>query len=181
MVKQMRWLVPATAAVALLIGFSAVSTRAADEKKGTVNGTVVDKDGKGVADVEVRLMKPMMRRGGGGGGGGGDHKPAPQASDGVRGQAVPLDDAPTPPAEGKRPGPPKPIATATTDADGKFEMKDVPVGDFMVGVRDPDKKVFGMTRVSVKDGETATVEIKTSDTPPARRGPRGGGQGGEPK
>jgi len=59
-------------------------------------------------------------------------------------------------------------------------MKDVAVGDYMVGVRDPDKKVFGRTRVTVEEGKTATVEIKCSDQPPARGGGGGGAGGARP-
>jgi len=73
---------------------------------------------------------------------------------------------------------PKPIMTAKTDKDGKFEMKDVPVGDYMVGVMDTEKKVFGRKAVKVEEGKAATVEIKTSDTPPMRGGGRGGAGGG---
>lgn len=170
--RNMRWMLPVTAAVGLLVGMSALSARAADDEKpagkGTISGTVLDKDGKGVADVKVQLMKPMMRRGGGGPGGE-DKKPKDQVSEGQ--QATRLQ------AEGKRPQRPEPVATAMTDADGKFEMKDVPAGDYMIGVRDQEKKVYGGTRVTVKDGETATVEIKTSDKPMRGRGGHGGAGG----
>jgi hypothetical protein len=185
MKRNVRWMLPVTAAVGLLVGMSAMSARAADDDakpsgKGNISGTVVDKDGKGVAGVEVHLMKPMMRRGGGAGAGGGaGHRRPPAAEDqaarvGARAGAVGLQDKPG--AGEGRPPRPEPVATATTDDSGKFEMKDVPAGDYMIGVRDTEKKVFGGARVTVKDGETATVEIKTSDKPMFRGGP--GGRGG---
>jgi hypothetical protein len=127
----------------------------------------VDKEGKPVADVEVHLMKPRQR----GGGGGGAAPAAPKAA--FDHAAINLQRQPG--------GPPQSIATATTDKDGKFTMKDVPVGDYMIGVRDPDKKVFGRTQVKVEADKEAKVEIKTSDTPPGRGGGGGGGGGGGAK
>jgi hypothetical protein len=156
----LKWLLPVTAALAVAFGVSALSARAADagegekkEGKGTVAGTVTDKDGKAVEAVEVRLMKPRQRGGGGGGAGGGA---APQAT------------------------PPPAVATATTDKDGKFEMKDIPAGEYRVGVRDDAKKVYGRSNVTVEADKTATVEIKCTDTPPQRGGGGGGGGGARP-
>src|SRR5438094_929285 len=54
-----------TAAVALAVGAAAMKARAADDEKaanGTISGTVVDKDGKGVEGVTGNLMKPAIRR-----------------------------------------------------------------------------------------------------------------------
>jgi hypothetical protein len=123
---------------------------------------VLDKDGKAAEGVTVNLMKPRQRGGGGGGGAGGGA--APQAAAGDF-NPIPLQSRPAP------------VATATTDKDGKFTMNDVPVGDYMVGVRDPDKKLYGRQRITVEDGKTATVEIKCTDTPPQRGGGGGGGGG----
>jgi hypothetical protein len=170
MAQVLRKLLPVTAAFGMLVGLSAMSSqpaRAQDAKpeaKGSVSGTVTDKDGKAVEGVEVRLMKPRQRRGGGQGGPGGGAGGAP----------------PAPPAPGQlqqRQGPPA-VATATTDKDGKYEMKDVPVGDYMAGVFNMEKKLFGRTRVTVEEGKTATADIKCSDEMPQRRG--GGGGGGNP-
>jgi hypothetical protein len=173
-------MLPVTAAVGLLVGMSAMSARAADEAagKGKVSGTVVDKDGKGVAGVEVHLIKPM-RRGPGGGAPAEGRKPADQAAVGTK--AVALQETPAAPGQGRQR--PEPVAKATTDKDGKFEMKDVPAGDYVAMVRDDDKKVYGMGRVTVKEGETASVEIKTTDQPlrGGRRGGAGGAGGGEQK
>jgi hypothetical protein len=173
-----KWMLPTVAAVGLVIGVASV--RAADEPKkatGSITGKVVDKDGKGVEDVEVHLMQPRMGRGGGrggagGGAGGAGGEPAKQSTQNH--DAIGLQ-AQGGAGGGGHGGMPKPIMTSKTDKDGKFEMKDVPVGDYMVGVRDDDKKVYGGTRVKVEEGKAAPVEIKTSDTP---RRPGGGGGGG---
>jgi hypothetical protein len=161
---------PFVAALGLILGLSALSARAAEEPKkegkGSISGTVTDKDGKAVEGVEVRLMKRGQRQGGGGGAGGGNN----QASvGGAADLALPLAESP---AAG---------ATPTPDKDGKFTMSDVAAGEYNIGVRDEAKKVYGRSRVTVKDGESATVEIKCTDTPPQRGGGggnRGGGGGG---
>src|SRR5439155_10229064 len=170
MTRLLRYALPVVAALALVMGISALTARAQESKdskdaktgKGKIAGTVTDKDGKAVEGVEVRLIKPRQR-----GGGGGGASPTTRSALGGGGQAVPL--------QAQRP---TPIATAKTDKDGKFTMDDVAVGDYMVGVRDDDKKVYGRARVTVEEGKTATVEVKCSDTPPARGG--GGGGGGRP-
>jgi hypothetical protein len=182
MLNKLKWLLPMAAAVALLVGVSALQSRAADEKKegpkGSITGTVVDKDGKALAEgIKVNLMKPFQRRGGGGGGGGG---PAGGGAGGAGGGAAEKSAA-NPDAIGlqqqQRPGRPEPLQTVKTDKEGKFTMKDVPVGDYTVGVRDDEKKIYGRKDVKVEDGKTAEVKIKTSDTPP-QRGRRGGAGGG---
>ncbi len=172
----LKWMLPTTAALALVLGFSSLTARAAEEGKdaksgkGNIAGTVTDKDGKAVEGVTVNLMKPRMRGGQGGGNGGGEKKPEEKKPESTAGQHV------TPLAEGGGAGGrPAPVATATTDKDGKFTMNDVAAGDYMVGVRDQDKKLYGRERVTVEDGKTATVDIKCTDTPPQRGGGGGGG------
>jgi len=155
-------LLPITAALGLVFGVAVLSSKADDAKdtagKGSISGTVTDKDGKAVEGATVNLIKARPH----GAGGGGDHAAAPKASTGHG-------------ATNLQHQPPTPVATATTDKDGKYEMKDVPAGDYMVGVRDTEKKLFGHARVTVKDGETATADLKCSDTPPQRPGHGGGG------
>jgi hypothetical protein len=177
MAQVLRKMLPGMAAFGLLVGLSAMSSspaRAQDAKpeaKGSVSGPVTDKDGKALDGVEVRLMKPRQRGGGPGGGG-----PGGGGGAGGGGGGTP----PPPPGQlQQRQGPPA-IATATTDKDGKYEMKDVPVGNYMVGVFDPEKKQFGRARVTVEEGKTATADIKCSDQMPqrGRGGPGGGGGGG---
>ena len=55
-----------------------------------------------------------------------------------------------------------PVAEATTDKDGAFTMPDVPAGDYRVVCRVKDKGT-GNEKVTVKAGETATVEIKLGE------------------
>jgi hypothetical protein len=55
----MKWSMPLLA-VAVMLGLSASAARAEDAK-GSVSGTVVDKDGKAVAGVHVRLFKPFEK------------------------------------------------------------------------------------------------------------------------
>src|SRR4051812_13345662 len=80
-------LIPAVVAAGLITGFSTIPFARAEDKpaagaevkKGSVTGTVVDKDGKPVAGAEVALMKPQQGgpggRGGPGGAGGGGNRP----------------------------------------------------------------------------------------------------------
>jgi hypothetical protein len=173
MLKLFGWMLPASAALALVIGFSTLPARAADDAKtgkGNISGTVMDKDGKAVEGVEVRLVKPRPPRNGGGGGGGAGEAPKSGGDSGKLAagghRAIPLQNRPAP------------IATATTDKDGKFTMNDVEAGDYNLMVRDTAKKAYGREKVTVEDGKTATVEIKCTDTPPQRGGGGGGGGGG---
>jgi hypothetical protein len=155
----------------LVLGIAATASRAEEGKdapaagKGSITGTVTDKDGKAVEGVKVNLMKPRQKQGGGGGGSGGAAPAAPKAS--RNHDATQL--------QQQRP---QPIATATTDKDGKYELKDVDAGDYGVIVRDDEKKVYGRTKVKVEDGKAATADIKCTDTPPQRGGGGGGGGNG---
>lgn len=200
MASVLRRLVPAAAvAFGLVLGVASVSS-AAEDAKGSITGTVVDKEGNPVAGVQVHLMKPPFGRGGPGGpggpGGGQGGQGGNRPPGGGQGQgqgnrssidapdAIALQQQDRPGAGGGAgPGrgqPPTPVATAETGEDGKFTMKDVPAGQYMIGVRDPEKKLFGRAPVTVTAGQAATVTIKCSDTPPARGpGGPGGGQGGQ--
>src|SRR5438067_13758007 len=72
-------LIPAVVAAGLITGFSTIPfARAEDQppagaevKKGSVSGTVLDKDGKPVAGAEVGVYKPQQGGRGGPGGPGG--------------------------------------------------------------------------------------------------------------
>lgn len=163
--------IPAVVAVGL-VGFATIPIARADDKpaagtevkKGTISGTVLDKDGKAVSGAEVGVFKPMARgagnrpaRGGNNNGAANqaeDPKPAPPADNGGRGNR-------------QRP---EALFKATTDADGKFTIKDVPVGDYAVRTR-VEGKGMGFERVTVKADESATVSLKLADRPA-----RGGGQ-----
>jgi hypothetical protein len=147
----------------------------AEAKKGSITGTVLDKDGKAVSGAQVAVIKPPQRQGGGAGGAAGrpnrngaanqiaeDPKPAP---------------APAPePGRGNRQRP-EPLFKATTDADGKFTIKDVPAGDYALMTR-VDGKGMARERVTVKADEAATVTLKLQDRP--ARGGAGGAGGNRP-
>src|SRR2546423_13657675 len=80
-------ILPAVVAAGLLTGFSTIPFARAEDKpaagaevkKGSVTGTVLDKDGKPVKDAEVGIYKPQPGgpggRGGPGGAGGGANRP----------------------------------------------------------------------------------------------------------
>jgi hypothetical protein len=143
MLRLLKWALPMTAAMGLMIGLAVVSAKGAEEAaKGTITGKVVDKDGTtAVPDATVTLTKPRDPN-------------APRTR-------------------------PEPLATATTDKDGKFvlefEKAKVPDGEYNVGTNVQGK---GMGREKVKitgvKAEPAEVTIKLA----ARQGRGGGGGGG---
>jgi hypothetical protein len=139
---------------------------AAQSETGTVSGTVVDKDGKAVANAEVGVYKPRERRqgqgGGGGAGGGTDQKLTQPAPGGGEGQGQ------------QRRQRPEPIAKGTTDADGKFTISNVPVGEYQVVCMVREQNLVGRERVTVEAGKTASVSLKLQVR--ERQG-GGGGQG----
>src|SRR5204863_5590270 len=99
-----------------------------------VKGIVTDKDSKPVAGATIRIMTPTGKHAEG------EHKPKEQAA-GEKGPKTP------------------PVATGTTDNDGKFSIADVPVGKYVVMA---GMKGVGTARenVEVKKGETAEVNLK---------------------
>ncbi len=166
--------IPAVVAAGL-VGFATIPMARAEDKpaagaevkKGTITGTVLDKDGKAVSGAEVGVFKPMGR-----GGAGGGNRPA-RGGNGAANQAE--DPKPAPPADNGGRGNrqrPEALFKATTDADGKFTIKDVPVGEYALMVR-VEGKGMARERVTVKPDESATVSLKLADRPA-----RGGGQGG---
>jgi hypothetical protein len=173
--------IPAVVAAGLVTFTTIPMARAEDKpaagvevKKGTITGTLLDKDGKPVASAEVGVFKPMGRQGGGGAGGAGGTGRA--ARNGGRNGAVAQAEDPKPapapePGRGNRQRPEALIKT-TTDADGKFTIKDVPVGEYAVRTR-VEGKGMAFERVTVKPDESVTVSLKLADRPA-----RGGGQGG---
>lgn len=151
MLRSLKWMLPVTA-LAMMLGISA-TTRAADEKvegKGTIAGTVTGEDGTPASGIEVRVMPPRMGKGGA----------AAKAKEQAAGD--------------EKPARPEPVATATTDSDGKYTVE-VPAGTYDVVA---GKKGVGMGReakVEVKDGETKTVDLTL------KKGMAGKGPGGEGK
>ena len=139
MLRSMSWLLPAVAAFGLMLTVSAA--KAADAVAGVITGTVVDKDGKAVADVKVNLAKPREQ--------------------GATGQ-------------------PEALATATTDKDGKFELKfdttKVADGEYTIGCR-VQAQGNARAKVTIKDGKAdpASVDLKLK---PRQAGGNGGGNRG---
>ena len=153
MKNVLNWAVSAALALGLTAGLMAVSAHAKDKGEGkkdgngSITGKVVDKDGNAVAGAEVVLVKAPAR-------GEGKQKKdgaALKAEKKVKNQAD--DDAAT---EKKKP---EPVATATTDSDGKFAFKDIAAGDYAVRTR---MKGAGAAnaRVTVASGATAEVKLQ---------------------
>ena len=165
--------IPAVVAAGM-VGFATMPFARADDKpaaadevkKGTISGTVVDKEGKPVSGAMVGVMKPQQGRPNrGGGANGGNNGAVNQATE---------DPKPAPaqpePGRGNRQRP-EPLFKATTDADGKFSIKDVPAGEYVVAAR-VEGKGMARERVTVKGDDTASVSLKLADRPA-----RGGGAG----
>jgi hypothetical protein len=165
MCNPLKWLMPALAAAALFCWSYTATSRADDAAAtGSVTGTVVDSNNKGVANMKVRLFNPkdLPKHGGGGGGA----APAPNAAPGGGGGA------------GAHPAP---VAEATTDKDGKFTMDKVPVGDYVCAANDRTSGQHGMAKVSVTAGNAATVSITLqAGAPGGGKGGHGGGGGAAP-
>ncbi len=134
----MKWIAP-TAAIALLIGFQAVSAKAQDAPttapagKATVTVTVVDADNKPVADVKVSLMPPKAKK----------SKKTAAAADGTPAAK---------PAKGTA------LASGTTDADGNVALAGVADGDYQIQARSKTAG-SGKATVTVADGQDATASI----------------------
>ena len=183
-----KFVIPAVVAAGM-VGFSTIPFARAEDKpaagaeakKGTISGTVLDKDGKPVSGAMVGVIKPGQGRpGGGAAGGGGANRPnrGGGANGGNNGAANQATEDPKPaqpePGRGNRQRP-EPLFKATTDADGKFTIKDVPAGEYAVMAR-VEGKGMARERVTVKGDDTATVSLKLQDRP-ARGGGAGAGAG----
>jgi hypothetical protein len=180
----LRTLVIPAVVAAGMVGFATIPfARAADDKpaaadeakKGTISGTVVDKEGKPVSGAMVGVIKPGQGRPGGRGGanvGNGANGAAKQAVEDPK-------PAPAPePGRGNRQRP-EPLFKATTDADGKFTIKDVPAGEYAVMAR-VEGKGMARERVTVKGDDTATVSLKLADRPARGAGQAAGAGGNRP-
>ena len=152
--QSMKWVFSGSAlALALVLGMGG-AVRAQAEGKATISGTVTAEDGSAAAGIEVRVIVPPSR-GPRDGEGAQRKRPDEQAAG----------DKKKPGAD--RPERPEPVATATTDADGKFSVE-VAAGDYVIMAGKPGAGM-GRERVSVAAGETKNVDLKL------KKGPRGEG------
>lgn len=136
-IAAMAWLTWLAMALAVGLGparagNSAAAAAAPKPPSGSIAGTVLDQDNAPVAGIKVDLHKP--RRAGGG-----------------RAAGVVAADNP-------RTRTPPPVASATTDKDGKFTMKDVPVGTYRLVAGDM-LKGFGVAEVTVEANRTVTKNV----------------------
>ncbi len=144
--QSMKWM-SSFVALALMVAFSGSILRADDAPKaatGSISGSVVDKDGKPVANMTVNLYAATAAKG----------AAKLEIGDRVMGKKKGGDKG----AKGGEAGPA--VATATTGADGAFSMASVPVGDYKAeagGHKDPAG--HGKAMVSVKEGANAAVTI----------------------
>jgi len=148
MTGLMKWLSPVMA-VALMIGWSGATVRAdeapAKAAVGTITGKVVDKDGKGVANVTVNLLPPAAAKA----------KKDKKADITAAPKA-----AKEKPAKGDKKKGADPIATTTTGADGSFTLNNVAVGEYSIEAGSKKGEPgFAKASVSVKEGDTVTVPL----------------------
>lgn len=148
--SMFKWLLPAVAAVGLMLTVTAVKAAEAAAEQYTITGTVVDQDDKPVAEARVMLTKPRAPR----------NAPAQLAQ-----------------APGGRP---EPLATATTNEKGEFtltvEKAKLPDGKYNIVAFVREK---GMARVEIeaKEGKVAPdKDVKLKLQPMQRRGGGAGGQ-----
>jgi hypothetical protein len=162
--RIMKWMLPATTSVGLVIGLSAFATSAGEkagdkssatktESKGIVSGRLMDKDGHGVAGAQVSLGKPLD---------GAAHPQKPQAQATEQKPAPAADQEPATTTD-KKPAAPTakrdPVATTTTDREGKFTFKNVTPGNYTVRTQ------MAVARVSVAAGKTADVAMTLKPAP----------------
>jgi hypothetical protein len=152
MVRMMKWVAP-VAGLALILGFNHLS-KAADETpaptgKATVNVTVVDKDGKGVENVRVRLMA------------------AEKKTEAAAAEPKAAGDTPAEPPKKTKP---KPVAEGTTDKDGKVALANVPDGDYTVNAALKGGGT-GHATVKVEGGKDATVSVTLKEKKPKADAP----------
>jgi protocatechuate 3,4-dioxygenase beta subunit len=140
MYRKMKWIAP-VAALALIVGFQLKAKgqdapTTAPAGTATVNVTVVDGDNKPVSGVKVSLLPPRAKKG---------KKSAAAAADGTAA-------APTKPAKVV------PIASGTTDDDGKVALTGIADGSYQLQARSKTAGA-GKGTVTVSGGQDAAVSI----------------------
>ena len=153
----MNRLMKVTVAAAMLIAFGgfALTARGADASvaKGSVKGKVVKSDGTPAAGAEVRLMVRPERRGKGAGKA--EAQPKAAQDEGKQGRRArgPAREA---------------VAQGTADANGVFQLSDVPEGNYVVVAR---LKGAGNARqnVSVSGTTAADVTLTLKERPGGKK------------
>lgn len=133
--------VSATALVSVAAPASSVepALRQTDgDAKGIVSGVVKDKAGKPMANQLVRLHKPNPN----------DKPDKPANNSTLPGDAD------------FRVGPGNQIARVVSDANGKFEFKDVPVGTYNIVATKPGMGFAKKENVTVNANQTTTIELQ---------------------
>jgi len=149
------------AVLALAVGAWAVwADDATTAAKGTVSGTVVDKDGKPVTGARVAVIdaakaREMIGRRGKAG------ATTQEASKGRRERR-----------EGRRGEMAGAAAHGTTDAQGKFTLGDIPAGEYLV-IGFERGKGIAHARVAVKPGGTESVSLTMKERGEGKAGKSG--------
>jgi Carboxypeptidase regulatory-like domain len=164
MFRVLKWATPFVAFAFLLSLTIAVRADEAKKETGSVSGTVLDKEGKPAAGVQVRLFHPFER--GQRRGNGSAAKVEKQNAD--SGAAATADKEEKPgkgeKGHGGKGNRPQPVATTSTDNDGHFTLSDVPAGKYVVMAM--VKGVGGAREdVTVTSGSEAKIEMKLKDRP----------------
>jgi hypothetical protein len=140
MLRWTKWVAP-VAVLVMMSGIKTAQSKADDTApttppaltgKATITVTVLDPDGKPVADAKVSLLPPRARH----------HKAATTEPDA------------TPPTPKKQP----PLQSGITGADGTFALTNVPNGDFIVQARLKGTG-NGTAKVTVADDKDQTVSV----------------------
>jgi hypothetical protein len=157
MKNWMRWIAP-VAVLGLVLASPMVRAEDKAAGKGTISGKVVDADGKAVAGANVVLNKAPEKAQR-------QKKNAAEANPDAKNLLA--DDAAK--AKGDKPAKAKvePVAKVTTDAEGKFTLKDIAAGDYVLAA---NLKGVGNAKqkITVTDGKTADVSLAL--TPPKKAG-----------
>lgn len=147
------WAVSVALALGLTAGLMAVTATAEEkaEGKGSLVGKVTDKDGNAVAGAEVLLFKAPER-------GAGKAKKDGAAVKAERKAKKQADDAVKPENKPEKKKP-EPVATATTDSDGKFAFKNLEAGNYGVRTRVRGSGAAN-AKATVAAGGTAEVSLQ---------------------
>lgn len=117
---------------------------------GTISGTILTADGKPAANAMVRLINPPARASGQGNV---EPKTADPSGQAKGNKAAKGDKA------GKLAKKAPAVAETTTDAEGRFSLSNIPVGDYVLvaGIKGQGR---GMQKITVSASENASVEIQ---------------------